>query len=77
MVSRGKEWETSFDLTIFIQLSTKERIKRLENREPERYREKLLTDKICNGIQQYSWNGLTNTKIQILKIGHLKFIIIG
>ncbi len=45
MVSWGKEWETLFDLAIFIRLDNKERMKRLENRETERYGEKLLTDK--------------------------------
>ncbi|WP_027077824.1 AAA family ATPase [Maribacter antarcticus] len=45
MVSWGKEWEKSFDLAIFIHLNNNDRIKRLENRETERYGEKLLTDK--------------------------------
>jgi len=45
MVSWGKEWETAFDLAIFIRLENDERMKRLENRETERYGEKLLTDK--------------------------------
>ncbi|MCF6222138.1 MAG: AAA family ATPase [Flavobacteriaceae bacterium] len=45
MVSWGKEWETSFDLAIFIYLNNTVRIQRLENRETERYGEKLLTNK--------------------------------
>jgi len=45
MVSWGKEWETSFDLAIFIRLDNEERMKRLKKREVERYGEKLLTDK--------------------------------
>jgi len=45
MVSWGKEWETSFDLAIFIRLDNNERMKRLKKRETERYKEKLLTDK--------------------------------
>ncbi len=45
MVSWGKEWEASFDLAIFIHLNNNDRIKRLENRETERYGDKLLTDK--------------------------------
>lgn len=51
MVSWGKEWETAFDLAIFIRLNNKERMKRLEKRETERYGKKLLTDKT---IQQNS-----------------------
>ncbi|MEP1094915.1 MAG: AAA family ATPase [Cyclobacteriaceae bacterium] len=45
MVSWGKEWETSFDLAVFIRLNTTERMKRLEKRETERYGERLLKDK--------------------------------
>lgn len=44
MVSWGKEWETAFDLAIFIHLNNDERMKRLRKRERERYGEKLLTD---------------------------------
>ncbi|WP_350289284.1 AAA family ATPase [uncultured Croceitalea sp.] len=51
MVSWGKEWETAFDLAIFIQLENKERIERLKRREIERYGEKLATNNI---IQQNS-----------------------
>ena len=51
MVSWGKEWETAFDLAIFIQLENTERMERLKKREAERYGEKLLTDK---KIQQNS-----------------------
>ena len=45
MVSWGKEWETAFDLAIFVRLENSERMKRLKKRETERYGEKLLTDK--------------------------------
>ena len=45
MVSWGKEWETSFDLAIFIHLNNNKRMERLKRRESERYGEKLLTDK--------------------------------
>lgn len=45
MVSWGKEWETLFDLVIFIRLNNNERMKRLKKRETERYGEKLITDK--------------------------------
>ena len=45
MVSWGKEWETAFDLAIFIQLENTERMERLKKRETQRYGEKLLTDK--------------------------------
>jgi adenylate kinase family enzyme len=45
MVSWGKEWETSFDLAIFIRLDNTIRMKRLKNRETVRYGSKLLTDK--------------------------------
>ncbi len=45
MVSWGKEWETAFDLAIFIRLENNERMERLKKREFERYGEKLLTDK--------------------------------
>ncbi|GAB1858716.1 adenylate kinase [Flavobacteriaceae bacterium MHTCC 0001] len=45
MVSWGKEWETVFDLAIFIQLENTERMERLKKRETERYGKKLLTDK--------------------------------
>jgi len=44
MVSWGKEWETAFDLAIFIRLENTERMERLKIRETERYGEKLLTD---------------------------------
>ena len=45
MASWVKEWETAFDLAIFIQLENNERMERLKIREAERYGEKLLTDK--------------------------------
>ncbi len=51
MVRGGKEWETAFDLAIFITLENNERIERLKRREIERYGEKLMTDK---KIQQNS-----------------------
>jgi len=51
MVSWGKEWQSSFDLALFITLNNSERMERLKKREVERYGEKLLTDK---NIQQNS-----------------------
>lgn len=45
MVSWGKEWETLFDLVIFIRLNNNERMKRLKKREIKRYGEKLITNK--------------------------------
>ena len=45
MVSWGKEWETSFDLAIFIYLDNEIRMERLKKREFQRYGEKLLMDK--------------------------------
>ena len=45
MVSWGKEWETAFDLAIFIQLENTERMIRLKAREIDRFGEKLITDK--------------------------------
>ena len=51
MVSWGKEWESAFDLVIFIWLNNSLRMSRLRIRESERYGEKLLTDK---EIQQRS-----------------------
>lgn len=44
LVSWGAEWETAFDLAVFIRLSNNERMERLKKREIERYGEKLLTD---------------------------------
>ncbi|MDH7445872.1 AAA family ATPase [Aquimarina sp. 2201CG14-23] len=44
MVSWGKEWETAFDLGVFIRLENTKRMERLRKREAERYGEKLLTD---------------------------------
>ncbi|MFD2562103.1 AAA family ATPase [Aquimarina rubra] len=51
MVSWGKEWETIFDLAIFIHLDNEERMHRLYQREKQRYGEKLYTDQ---KIQQTS-----------------------
>ena len=51
MVSWGKEWETAFDLAVFIRLENTERMERLKKREIERYGKKLITDK---NIQQNS-----------------------
>lgn len=51
LVSWGKEWETAFDLAVFIHLQNTERMQRLTKRENQRYGEKLLTDK---KIQQNS-----------------------
>jgi len=45
MVSWGKEWESLFDLAIFIHLKNSIRMERLEKREIARYGNKLLTDK--------------------------------
>ena len=44
MVSWGKEWETAFDLAIFIDLNSDERMRRLKQREVERYGIQLLND---------------------------------
>lgn len=51
MVSWGKEWQTAFDLAVFIRLENEERMERLKKREVERYGDKLLTDK---KIQRHS-----------------------
>lgn len=51
VVSWGKEWETAFDLAVFIRLENTERMERLKKRETDRYGEKLLTD---NKIRQNS-----------------------
>jgi len=51
MVTWGKEWESAFDLAVFIRLENTERMERLKKREIKRYGEKLLTDK---KIQQHS-----------------------
>ncbi|MHA7057202.1 AAA family ATPase [Aquimarina sp. M1] len=45
LVSWGKEWESIFDLAVFIHLDNEERMSRLYKREKERYGTKLLTDK--------------------------------
>ncbi len=45
LVSWGKEWETAFDLAVFIQMENTKRMERLKKRESQRYGEKLLTDK--------------------------------
>lgn len=45
MVSWGKEWQTAFDLAVFIRLENTERMRRLKKREVERYGKRLLTDK--------------------------------
>ncbi len=45
LITWGKEWETSFDLVIFMYLKNNERMKRLEEREIERYGEMLITHK--------------------------------
>ncbi len=45
LVSWGKEWETSFDLAVFIHLENGLRMERLRRREYERHGEALLTDK--------------------------------
>lgn len=45
MITWGKEWETSFDLVIFMYLKNNERMKRLKKREIERYGEMLIKNK--------------------------------
>ncbi len=45
LVSWGREWETAFDLAVFIRLDNSVRMERLKKRETERYGEKLLNDK--------------------------------
>lgn len=45
MVSWGKEWETAFDLAIFIGLENNIRMERLKKREIERYGTQLVSDK--------------------------------
>ena len=44
IVSWGKEWETAFDVAIFIKLDNEERMRRLKQREEERYGDRLLFD---------------------------------
>lgn len=44
LVSWGKAWQTAFDLAVFIALDKEIRIQRLQQREVERYGEKLQTD---------------------------------
>ena len=46
MVSWGKEWETAFDLAVFIRMDNALRMQRLAQREEERYGELLRTDPI-------------------------------
>jgi len=48
LVSWGKEWQTSFDLALFIRLNDTLRMTRLEKREIERFGEKLQTDPIIH-----------------------------
>lgn len=45
MVSWGEVWETAFDLVIFIYLKNDIRMQRLQNREIERYGDRLFSDK--------------------------------
>ncbi|MCU0445065.1 MAG: AAA family ATPase [Microscillaceae bacterium] len=45
MVSWGKEWETSFDLAVFIHLDNEIRMERLKKREFERYGGELQINK--------------------------------
>ncbi|MGB3468339.1 MAG: AAA family ATPase [Cyclobacteriaceae bacterium] len=44
LLNWGKEWQTSFDLVIFIRLANDLRMERLKNRERERYGNRLDTD---------------------------------
>ena len=57
MVSWGYEWQTAFDLAIFIKLENTERMERLKKRETLRYGEKLLTDEniIKNSNEFLEW----------------------
>ncbi|WP_299439536.1 AAA family ATPase [uncultured Aquimarina sp.] len=52
LVTWGKEWETSFDLAIFMILDNKKRMDRLYKREKERYGEKLFSDKKTQQISK-------------------------
>ncbi len=52
MLTWGKEWKTAFDLVIFIRLENNERMKRLQKREIERYRDKLLEDEKTQQISK-------------------------
>jgi len=87
MVSWGKEWETAFDLAIFIRLKNSVRMERLKKREVERYGEKLLTDrktkqnskeflKWANQYENPSFNGrslkIHNNWIELLNCKVLK-----
>lgn len=45
LVSWGKQWESLFDLAVFIYLNNEERMNRLIQREEERYGTLLLNDK--------------------------------
>ncbi len=45
MVSWGKEWETAFDLVVFLHLQNDIRMERLKKREVLRYGDKLRTDR--------------------------------
>ncbi|WP_296383543.1 hypothetical protein [Winogradskyella sp.] len=45
MVSWEKEWQTAFDLVIFIYLENNMRMHRLRDREIERYGDQLFTNK--------------------------------
>lgn len=44
MVSWGKQWESAFDLAVFLYLPPEIRMERLRNRETERYGKLLQTD---------------------------------
>ncbi|WP_298903546.1 AAA family ATPase [uncultured Psychroserpens sp.] len=45
MVSWGIEWQTAFDIVVFITLDNEKRMERLKNREAERYGKRLITNK--------------------------------
>lgn len=44
LVNWGEEWQTAFDLAIFVRLEHGERMRRLKIREEERYGKRLVTD---------------------------------
>ncbi|NAY91726.1 AAA family ATPase [Muricauda sp. JGD-17] len=52
LVSWGKEWESAFDMAVFMRLENTERMQRLKKREKERYGEKLLTDEKTRQISK-------------------------
>ncbi len=57
LVSWGDHWKTVFDLAIFLYLPADIRMKRLREREVERYGDSLLTDPFCrrNSEEFLAW----------------------